>query len=65
MTRARALLPPLLFVAAAGLPLLRQRGNPSWDSIWGEDGFLLFQDVLDSGIRIERSVWSPDDPSGR
>jgi hypothetical protein len=41
--------PAVLFVAAATLPLLRQRGNPSWDSIWGEDGFLLYQDVLDRG----------------
>jgi hypothetical protein len=38
-----------LFAAAVVLPLLRQRGNPSWDSLWAEDGFLLYQDVLDSG----------------
>ena len=38
-----------LFAAASVLPLLRQRGNPSWDSLWAEDGFLLYQDVLDSG----------------
>jgi hypothetical protein len=44
-----AVVPWLLFALAAALPLLRQRGNPSWDSIWGEDGFLLFQDVLDAG----------------
>jgi hypothetical protein len=38
-----------LFAAAVVLPLLRQRGNPSWDSLWAEDGFMLYQDVLDSG----------------
>ena len=38
-----------LFAAAVVLPLLRQRGNPSWDSIWGEDGFLLFPDARELG----------------
>ena len=49
MTRLRPALPGLLFAAAALVPLLRQRGNPSWDSLWAEDGFLLYQDVLDHG----------------
>lgn len=40
---------PLLLLAAAVVPLFRQRGNPSWDSLWAEDGFLLYQDVLDHG----------------
>jgi hypothetical protein len=33
----------LLLVLAAALPLFRQTGNRSWNTIWAEDGFEYFQ----------------------
>jgi hypothetical protein len=43
----RVALGAALVSLAVVVPLLRQRGNPSWDSLWAEDGFLLLQDVVD------------------
>jgi hypothetical protein len=47
-TRARSPYVPfacgsLLFVAATVLPLFRQTGSRSWQTIWAEDGFEYFQ----------------------
>jgi hypothetical protein len=42
----------LALVAAVVAPLLRQRGAPSWDTIWGEDGWVYFQQAHDHGLSI-------------
>ena len=42
----------LLLVLAVVLPLLRQRGAPSWDTIWAEDGWIYFQQAHDHGISV-------------
>lgn len=34
---------PVLFVLAAALPLFRQTGGRSWQTIWAEDGFEYFE----------------------
>ena len=38
-----------LFVAAVILPLLRQRGAHSWNTVWAEDGFEYFQQARRNG----------------
>ena len=38
-----------LFALAVVLPLFRQRGTHSWQTIWGEDGFIFYQQAADSG----------------
>src|SRR5262249_51818883 len=40
----------VLFASAGLLPLLRQRGAHSWDTIWAEDGSIYFQQVHDHGF---------------
>ncbi len=39
-------------VVAVVLPLLRQQGAPSWDTIWGEDGWVYFQQAHDHGLSV-------------
>lgn len=46
--RRRLVLGGGCLLLAVLLPLLRQRGVRSWQSIWGEDGFLLYQDAAGS-----------------
>jgi len=38
-----------LLALAVLLPLLRQRGTPSWDTIWAEDGYVFCQQALREG----------------
>lgn len=45
----RALVGSLLFAAAVVLPLLRQRGTRTWDTLWGEDGFAFYGQAIDAG----------------
>ncbi len=42
----------LLFVLAVVVPLLRQTGARSWDTIWGEDGWVYFQQAHDHGLGV-------------
>ncbi len=39
-------------VGAVALPLLRQGGAPSWNTIWGEDGWVYFQQAHDHGLSV-------------
>ncbi|MEO6628827.1 MAG: hypothetical protein ABIP03_09690 [Aquihabitans sp.] len=49
----RRLLAMATFVLAVILPLLRQQGNRSWDSVWAEDGSVFYQQAIDSpGLRV-------------
>ncbi len=41
-----------LLALAVVLPLLRQTGVPSWDTIWGEDGWVYFQQAHDHGLTV-------------
>ena len=41
--------PTFLLGLAVFLPLLRQTGSRSWDTIWAEDGAIYFQQAHDSG----------------
>ncbi|MGZ4681403.1 MAG: hypothetical protein ACXV8G_02955 [Acidimicrobiales bacterium] len=42
-----------LLLAAVVLPLLRQRGTPSWDSIWAEDGAIYAGPAIrDGGLSV-------------
>jgi hypothetical protein len=41
-----------LLALAVVLPLLRQTGVPSWDTIWGEDGWVYFQQAHDHGAGV-------------
>jgi hypothetical protein len=41
-----------LLLAALVLPLLRQRGARSWNTVWGEDGWLYFQQAHDHGTSV-------------
>ena len=42
-----------LLVLAAVLPLLRQRGTPSWKTVWAEDGSLYTQQAITvGGLRV-------------
>jgi hypothetical protein len=41
-----------LLVAAVVVPLLRQTGAHSWDTIWGEDGWVYFQQAHDHGLGV-------------
>ncbi len=38
-----------LLVAAVVLPLLRQQGTPSWQTVWAEDGSVYAQQAIRSG----------------
>ena len=42
----------MLLVLATVLPLLRQTGSHSWDTIWGEDGGVYFQQAHDHGLSV-------------
>jgi hypothetical protein len=46
------LLAASLLVGAAVVPLLRQTGVHSWDTIWGEDGWVYFQQAHDHGLSV-------------
>ncbi len=52
--RAPATLGPVpatgLLALAVAVPLLRQRGTPALRSIWGEDGFVFYQQAHDDGL---------------
>ena len=50
--RRTRLLGALAFALAVGLPLLRQRGAPSWNTIWGEDGWVYYQQAHDHGLSV-------------
>jgi hypothetical protein len=41
-----------LLLLAVVLPLLRQTRIPSWNTIWGEDGWVYFQQAKDHGFRV-------------
>ena len=41
----RPLIGTVLVLLAAVLPLFRQRGAPSWDTLWAEDGTVFFSDA--------------------
>jgi hypothetical protein len=43
----------LLFLAAVVLPLFRQRGVPSWETVWAEDGQVYSEQAIrDGGIAV-------------
>ena len=50
--RTTRLLGALALAGAVALPLLRQRGAPSWNTIWGEDGWVYFQQAHDHGLSV-------------
>jgi hypothetical protein len=41
-----------LLLLAVVLPLFRQSGAHSWDTIWGEDGWVYFQQARDHGFSV-------------
>jgi hypothetical protein len=41
-----------LLALAVVLPLFRQRGVPPWDTIWGEDGWVYYQQAHDHGLTV-------------
>jgi hypothetical protein len=42
-----------LFALAVILPLLRQRGTPSWKTVWAEDGSIYAQQAIErGGLRV-------------
>jgi hypothetical protein len=50
---ARRLVGLVFLVLAAVLPLLRQRGTPSWRTVWAEDGGLYTQQAVNvGGLRV-------------
>jgi hypothetical protein len=48
-TFARRAVGLIFLLAAAALPLFRQRGTPSWETVWAEDGFLYTQQAVNRG----------------
>jgi hypothetical protein len=42
----------VLLALAVVLPLLRQQGARSWNTIWGEDGWLYLQQAHDHGLSV-------------
>ncbi|MDQ1433784.1 MAG: hypothetical protein QOF59_600 [Actinomycetota bacterium] len=49
--RAAVVVVPVLALAAL-LPLFRQTGARSWDTIWAEDGWIYFQQAHDHGLSV-------------
>ena len=46
---ARRSVGALLLVGAVVLPLFRQRGTPSWRTVWAEDGHIYTQQAVNAG----------------
>ena len=46
---ARRSVGALLLVGAIALPLFRQRGTPSWRTVWAEDGSIYTQQAVNAG----------------
>jgi hypothetical protein len=42
----------VLLLLAVVLPLFRQAGAHSWDTVWGEDGWVYYQQAHDHGLAV-------------